>query len=252
VLRFHAVYWPAILLSAGLRLPDELRVHGYLTVEGKKIGKSAGNAVDPRGLVAEYGACALRYYLLRHIPPFKDADFSRERLISAHDGELADELGNLALRVLTLAQRSGVHGVERLELAELERPLEESARELLPELRRKFAEHELGSALARTWELVRETNRYLERVEPWRLAKQDSVEARRRLANTLAVALAALGVLGLALTPFVPALAERLRVAVGLDQDPATLDDTSLLAHAPRSLPRGPLAPLVPRIRPRR
>lgn len=105
ITRFHAVDWPAILLSAGLPLPSRILVHGYLTVEGRKIGKSIGNSISPRELVERFGTDALRHYLLHHFRSTQDGDFSVERLISAHNTELADKLGNLLSRTLALVQR---------------------------------------------------------------------------------------------------------------------------------------------------
>ena len=105
--KFHAIYWPAILLSAGLPPPSSILVHGYVTVDGRKIGKSAGNGIDPEGIIDAYGTPdALRYYLLRHIRSGDDGDFSGERLEAAWAGELAGQLGNLANRVLTLLYQS--------------------------------------------------------------------------------------------------------------------------------------------------
>lgn len=101
--RFHAICWPAILLSAGLPLPSSIYLHGYLTANGRKIGKSAGNGIDPDGLVQNYQTPdALRYYLLRHIRSADDGDFSEERPEAAWSGELGRQLGNLLNRVLTL------------------------------------------------------------------------------------------------------------------------------------------------------
>lgn len=110
ILRFHAVYWPAFLLSAGVPLPTTILVHSYLTVEGQKIGKSLGNAIDPLELIQAYGpdavraigSDALRYFLLRHTPAAEDSDFSRTRLELAYNSELADQLGNLLSRTVSM------------------------------------------------------------------------------------------------------------------------------------------------------
>jgi methionyl-tRNA synthetase len=250
------VYWPALLWSAGLSLPSELRVHGYLTVEGKKIGKSLGNAIDPRQLCEELGADALRYYLLRHISPFKDGDFSRERLITAHDSELADELGNLALRVLTLTARHlggrAPDGAAFTAFTAHEQALDGVASGVASRLATAFAGHELSDGLTSVWELVRASNRYLDSTEPWRLARRlDEPEARTRLECVLGAAIAALRVIAAGLTPFVPELAGRLARAVVARVEPGVLLDTSLSSQAPRGEALGPALALVPRIRPR-
>lgn len=253
VLRFHAVYWPALLWSAGLSLPSELRVHGYLTVDGKKIGKSLGNAIDPRELCREVGPDALRYYLLRHISPFKDADFSRERLITAHDAELADELGNLALRVLTLtARRTGGRVPALAPFTHAEHALNAVAASIAPRLASAFSTHELSDALDAIWALVRASNRYIDVNEPWRLARQtNEPAARARLEAVLSAAIAALRVVAIGLAPFLPQLSARLAAAVIARIEPGALADTSLLAQAPRGEVLAVPCALVPRLRPR-
>lgn len=111
VWKFHAVYWPALLLSAGLPLPNELVIHGFLTVNGQKIGKSLGNAIDPHVPIARYGVDAVRYYLLRYISPWDDGDFSEERLHLAYTQDLANNLGNLLSRLTTLCRRGNYQPV---------------------------------------------------------------------------------------------------------------------------------------------
>jgi methionyl-tRNA synthetase len=227
VLRFHAVYWPAILLSAGLALPDELRVHGYLTVGGRKIGKSLGNALDLNELVRDVSATALRHYLLKHIPPFKDADFSRERLVAAHDAELASELGNLVRRVFVLAHR---HAEGRVPVAGVpgddERELDELVARLPARLSKCFDDHELSSAYAHVWELVRAANRYVDRTAPWQLARRIDTDANAaaRFRTTLNTTLATLAAIAVASSPFVPAFARALADALGFEIRSGALD----------------------------
>jgi methionyl-tRNA synthetase len=118
--KFHAIYWPAILLSAGLKIPSSILVHGYVTVAGKKIGKSAGNGIDPDLIINSYGTPdALRYFLLRHIRAGDDGDFSEERLEAAWSGELGGKLGNLANRVLALLSSSFAGVVPMVTASEL-------------------------------------------------------------------------------------------------------------------------------------
>ncbi|GAG41692.1 unnamed protein product, partial [marine sediment metagenome] len=112
VWKFHAVYWPALLLSAGVPLPDKVIVHGFVTAEGRKIGKSLGNAVDPFACVEAFGLDAVRCYLLRAIPPFDDGDFSLGRLRQLYNTDLANGLGNLVSRLLTLCERADFGGFE--------------------------------------------------------------------------------------------------------------------------------------------
>jgi methionyl-tRNA synthetase len=249
VLRFHAVYWPALLLSARLSLPSELRVHGYLTVEGRKIGKSAGNGIDPLALISDYGATALRYYLLRHLPAFKDADFSRGRLIEAHDHELADELGNLAHRVLTLLSRH--YGGRLPELGPVtaaEQALEAVARSLRGALDQAATSHQFPAALNAVWQLVRATNQYVDAAQPWHLARRTDAHARQRLDTVLGTAVGALRVLGITLAPFLPELGARLTESVGGSAPVPPLSCTSVFAPARLGGELAPSTVLVPRI----
>src|SRR5262249_18403469 len=161
ILRFHAVYWPAMLLSAGVPLPTTIYVHGYITVEGQKISKSLGNVVDPVELVERYGAEAVRYYLLREIPAAEDGDFTQERFLRAYNGDLANNLGNLLNRVVSMVNRycggtaplpGPAEGPDTALIA--------AARELrgrVDAAMERFAPHE---ALAAVWGLVDATNKY--------------------------------------------------------------------------------------------
>lgn len=249
VLRFHAVYWPAILLSAGLALPDELRVHGYLTVDGRKIGKSLGNALDPNELVRDVSATALRHYLLKHVPPFKDADFSRARLVAAHDAELADELGNLARRVFVLAHRyAGGSVPEAANLGEEERELDRALEALPARLSRCFDDHELAAGYARVWELVRSANRYVDRTAPWELARRSDTDAAERLRTSLNTALATLAAIATTVWPFVPALAEELAKALGFEILPGALERLPELRRTLAGVRLAPPPLLAPRL----
>jgi methionyl-tRNA synthetase len=173
ITRFHAVYWLAMLLSAGLPVPTRILVHGYVTVEGRKIGKSAGNAIDPFALAEEFGADALRYYLLRHIRSTGDADFSHERFRKAYESELAGQLGNLAHRVLSMVERycDGIVPAPPEGLLENDRLFRAAAG--LPEAvaghLRAFA---FDRALEAIWAFVAQANRYVTEEEPWTLARQ--------------------------------------------------------------------------------
>jgi methionyl-tRNA synthetase len=181
ILRFHAIYWPAILLSAGLALPTRICAHGLLTSEQKKIGKSAGNAVDPFALVDTFGRDSLRYYLLRHLHSTRDSDFSPARLAHAYDVELADQLGNLVRRVLALIARElgGVIAAPSPAAAgDDERALIAAAGEAEAEVAAAFARFALHQAVAAIWRFVAAANRYADRSAPWRLARAPGSAAR--------------------------------------------------------------------------
>ncbi len=147
VLRFHAVYWPAVLLSAGLRLPTNIFVHNYVTVDGQKIGKSLGNAIDPEEPVRALGLDAFRYYLLRHVGCYRDGDFSWQRYREVYEQELANQLGNLVSRVIKLTCRHEF-------LPEPAHRLHGSLAARIDEHINKFALHK---AMEEIWKAVEET-----------------------------------------------------------------------------------------------
>lgn len=197
VTRFHAVYWPAILLSAGLRPPTEILVHGYVTADGAKISKSRGNVVSPLDAAARHGSDALRYYLLRHIGSHRDGDFSWRRFDEAYTHELADGLGNLVSRSVALARKHG--------------PPSEKASTLADGLDERIDEHlqqfAVDRALDAIWSVVTDANAYVNRTEPWRLARAGDVDA---LNDVIAELYAALNAIGLALEPFLPRTSAQL------------------------------------------
>jgi len=204
IVRFHAVYWPGILLSAGLPLPTSLRVHGFVTANGKKIGKSLGNTVDPFRLVARYGVDAVRYYLLSHLHTSKDSDFREDLLSTAYTAELAGKLGNLLQRVCALVERHDVV----IATTNLEPELCEVARSAEARVADAIDEFALHDALGAIFELVAAANRYVDSRAPWQLAKSATNAAA--LERCLSTLVHALGVTARLLTPFLPSTARAI------------------------------------------
>ena len=204
IVRFHAVYWPGILLSAGLPLPTSLRVHGFVTTDGKKIGKSLGNAVDPFRLVARYGVDAVRYYLLSHLHTSKDSDFREDLLGTAYTAELAGKLGNLLQRVCALVERHEVS----IATTSLDSALCEVARQSEGRVAKAIDEFALHDALHAIFELVAAANRYVDSSAPWQLAKSPSNAAA--LEHCLSSLVYALRVTARLLTPFLPSTAREI------------------------------------------
>lgn len=227
IVRFHAVYWPAMLLSAGVPLPSDIFVHGYVTMDGAKIGKSLGNAVDPIALVAEFGAEALRYYLLREIPAAGDGDFTVERFLRAYNNDLADRLGNLLNRAVRMVARYYDGVVPEPVASDATRPEDEAliatARALPEAVAQAMEAFEPHVALTRIWQLVDAANRYVEQTEPWLLAKRGRVEgatgaeAKALLATTLYNLVEALRLIGYLCQPFLPETADGVARQLGLD-----------------------------------
>jgi methionyl-tRNA synthetase len=205
ILRFHAVYWPAILASAGVAPPTDIVVHDYLTVGGRKIGKSLGNAVDPIELVERYGTDALRWWLVRDVPRAGDADFTEERLVERANADLANGFGNLAGRVATLVHRRLGGSLPQRTRADDpgDRRLLDAARRLPDEIDDAIDRFDLRRASGALVELVAEANRHLDAVQPWRLSGD-------RLEAALAALIETCRTVGVELGPFLPTLAAGL------------------------------------------
>jgi methionyl-tRNA synthetase len=223
ILRFHAVFWPAFLLSAGVPLPTTILVHGYLTVEGQKIGKSLGNTVDPVVEAQVFGPDALRYFLLRHTPAAEDSDYSRARLELAHNSELADQLGNLLSRTVSMVTKYYDGIVPAPETPdETARRLADLADALGVRVQAAVERFALHEALAAIWEVIGAANKYVVEVAPWTLAKARAagdVGAGARLATALYTLIETLRMAALFCEPFIPAAAERIAAQLGLDED---------------------------------
>jgi methionyl-tRNA synthetase len=220
VLRFHAVYWPAILLSAGLRLPTELLVHGYVTIDGRKIGKSLGNAVAPEAVVDRLGTDSFRYFLLRHIGSHRDGDFSLARFHEVYTHELANQLGNLVSRTAGLARR---HGAPRPRPSALADGLIERVDDAI----RAFAPHR---ALDEIWRVIEAANAYVNRSAPWKLTAPTQRDALDAVLGELYGALRSIAV---ALAPCLPRTAACIPRA--LDVQSAGADGAVLFPRSDRA-----------------
>lgn len=219
VIRFHAVYWPAMLLSAGLPLPSDIVVHGYITAQGLKISKSLGNSVDIQGLLDRYGMEAVRYYFLADFSPFSDGDFSEDRLLMRYNTDLANDLGNLVNRVLSMITRYR-KGVIPSNSApgESETSLGEQVAQSRQSMQAAMQEYDFRIGLARIWELIRRTNMYLNETAPWHLAKAEDkgdAEAAARLDTVLHHATGAIFRAALLLEPFLPTTSRAILTALG-------------------------------------
>jgi methionyl-tRNA synthetase len=215
ITRFHCLFWPAMLMSAGLPLPQQVAVHGFLTLEGERISKTTGNIVEPVELVDEFGVDAIRYYLLRNLSFASNEDFSRNGLIQRYNDELAKDLGNLLNRVVTMTNRyRGGKIPQSGPGSDLEQDLQRVAAEARLRAEEALESWEIGNALHSIWNFVRRTNQYLEQSEPWRLARQPEKEAQ--LNTVLYSAAEAMRLLAIYLAPFIPNAANRIMSQLGL------------------------------------
>ncbi len=226
VIRFHVIYWPAMLLSAQVPLPTTVLVHGFITTGGQKMSKSLGNVVDPAQLVADYGVEPLRYFLLREVSPFADSDFTLERFLRACNTDLADQLGNLLNRTINMIQRYSDGAIPASgPLTAAEHPLVALAKALPAQVDAAVRAYTSNEALAAIWELVGAANRYVAETEPWALAKARKAGdeagelATIRLDTVLYTLAEALRLVAELLTPFLPETAAKIAAQLGTPLD---------------------------------
>ncbi|OUJ13425.1 methionine--tRNA ligase [Acetobacter okinawensis] len=234
IARFHAIYWPAFLMAAGIELPEKIFANGWWTIEGQKMSKSLGNVVDPRELVAEFGLDAVRFFVLREVPFGGDSDLSRKALITRNNVELANDLGNLAQRTLSLVARNcGGILPERGTLTEEDQKLLGQVAVLPQLLGAQFERCALTDALEDVWKVIRACNAYIDHQAPWALRKTD-VE---RMADVLRVLLDALRGIATMLQPFMPDSMARMLDQLGVTQDERTFAALEVPLPGGRQLP---------------
>ncbi|GAC84207.1 methionine--tRNA ligase [Gordonia paraffinivorans] len=174
IIRFHCVYWPAFLMSAGVELPKRVFAHGFLFNKGEKMSKSVGNVVDPENLIDEFGLDPVRYFFLREVSYGQDGSYSAEAIVSRINSDLSNEFGNLAQRTLSMIGKYFDGAVPQPgELTDVDKTLLERADGLLPQVRAHFDNQAIHLGLEALWSTLAETNRYISSQEPWKLAKTD-------------------------------------------------------------------------------
>jgi methionyl-tRNA synthetase len=242
ILRFHCVYWPAMLLAAGYEVPQQLFVHGYLLTEGRKISKSLGNVVDPLDLIDLYGADAVRFWCFRSVSFGQDGSVSIESVRERYERELGNDLGNLLSRTTAMVARyrdgtlSAVPSPDS-EIAAILAPLGE-------DVAARLDVFDLTGALERIWEVVRALNRHVEVTAPWQLAKDEG--SADRLDRVLYDLVDGLRAVAVALAAYVPDTAARILEALG---QPPSLDWREVEYGRARAVERlEPAPPLFPRV----
>jgi len=217
ILRFHAVYWPAFLMAAGLPLPKRVFAHGWWTNEGEKISKSLGNVIDPNALAAEFGLDQTRYFLMREVPFGNDGDFSRRAMIHRMNGDLANDLGNLSQRVLSMIFKycDGVMPTLPADPQDEDKALMAATDALIDEVRMQMGRQAFHEALRAIWQVVSDANRYVDAMAPWGLKKSDPA----RMAEVLAVLAETIRQVAILVQPVMPESAARILGQLGVAPD---------------------------------
>ena len=207
ILRFHAVYWPAFLMAAGLEPPKRVFAHGWWTNEGQKISKSLGNVIDPHDLVATYGLDPVRYFLMREVPFGNDGDFSHKAMVHRMNGDLANDFGNLAQRVLSMINKNCAAAVPHHgEFIANDADLLGAADGLLDTLRGLMDRQDFNDALEAIWVVIRQANAYVDAQAPWKLKKEDP----ERMGTVLYVLAETVRKLALVSGPFMPQAMDKM------------------------------------------
>jgi methionyl-tRNA synthetase len=222
IVRFHSIIWPIILMALGVELPKRVYGHGWLVVEGDKMSKSKGNVIDPMALIDEFGADAIRYFLLREIMLGNDGNFSREALINRINADLANDLGNLLHRTLNMVNRfNGGVIASSGDREAIDEELLQLAHNTAVEYERYMEHMEINAALKEVWALVSRANKYIDETGPWALAKDPA--KKPRLNSVLYNLAEVLRIVAILISPFMPHTSPRIWQQLGLGNDLATV-----------------------------
>mgnify|MGYP003392928627 CR=1 FL=1 len=210
ILRFHALYWPAMLLSANMALPKNIYVHGFITVDGEKMSKSIGNIIDPFHLIEKYGSEVVRYFLMREIPSGEDGDFSYKKLEERYNGDLANGLGNLIQRVVTLIENS-LDGELIYNQDLINKDIVEKFSELSRSYEKRFIDFRLHDALTDLWQVIGVANAYVDENKPWAQAKENPEKFLITMTNLVYL----IHNISWLLEPFMPETAKKIFATFG-------------------------------------
>lgn len=244
IVRFHAVYWPAFLMSAGIALPKRVYAHGFLFNKGEKMSKSVGNVIDPFSLIEEYGLDQTRFFFMREVPFGQDGNYSHEAIVNRTNADLANDLGNLASRSLSMIAKNCDKQLPAPNaFSDEDKAMLDQADAMLDKARPAMDKQELHKALDAAWSVVGEANKYFASQEPWALRKTDP----DRMNTVLYVTAEIIRQVGILAQPFIPGSAEKLLNLLAVPADKRDFASLGEAGRLPAGTPIEKPSPVFPR-----
>ena len=249
ILRFHAIIWPAMLMSAGIKLPETIAAHGWWTVEGEKMSKSLGNVVNPAEEVEKYGLDPFRYYLMREATYGQDADYSKRAMVQRINSDLANDLGNLLNRTIGMQKKYFDSKVVLNEMTDtFDAEIKALWEEVLVNVEKRMNEYQFSEALKEIWKFISRMNKYIDECEPWKLAKDEA--SRDRLSTVMYNLVEGLYKIAALISPFMPDTAQKMLNQLGLevDAEKMKLEDVKAWGAYPVGGKLNAAEPIFPRV----
>ena len=249
ILRFHAIIWPAMLMSAGIKLPETIAAHGWWTVEGEKMSKSLGNVVNPAEEVEKYGLDPFRYYLMREATYGQDADYSKRAMVQRINSDLANDLGNLLNRTIGMQKKYFDSKVVLNEVTDtFDAEIKALWEEVLVNVEKRMNEYQFSEALKEIWKFISRMNKYIDECEPWKLAKDE--DSKDRLSTVMYNLVEGLYKIAALISPFMPDTAQKMLNQLGLevDAEKMKLEDIKAWGAYPVGGKLNAAEPIFPRV----
>ena len=249
ILRFHAIIWPAMLMSAGIKLPETIAAHGWWTVEGEKMSKSLGNVVNPAEEVEKYGLDPFRYYLMREATYGQDADYSKRAMVQRINSDLANDLGNLLNRTIGMQKKYFDSKVILNEVTDtFDAEIKALWEEVLVNVEKRMNEYQFSEALKEIWKFISRMNKYIDECEPWKLAKDEA--SKDRLSTVMYNLVEGLYKIAALISPFMPDTAQKMLNQLGLevDAEKMKLEDVKAWGAYPVGGKLNAAEPIFPRV----
>jgi methionine--tRNA ligase len=249
ILRFHAIIWPAMLMSAGIKLPETIAAHGWWTVEGEKMSKSLGNVVNPAEEVEKYGLDPFRYYLMREATYGQDADYSKRAMVQRINSDLANDLGNLLNRTIGMQKKYFDSKVVLNEVTDtFDAEIKALWEEVLVNVEKRMNEYQFSEALKEIWKFISRMNKYIDECEPWKLAKDE--DSKDRLSTVMYNLVEGLYKIAALISPFMPDTAQKMLNQLGLevDAEKMKLEDVKAWGAYPVGGKLNAAEPIFPRV----